>query len=693
MAANYSERVYKISVDGAQAIKSLEKISGSASSIDQKISKFGSSLKSMFAGAAVVGAIQQVTNALTSMTSAAINNMDELSKQSQILGITTEKLSELGYAAKLSGSSQADLIAALPRLAKGLTDAAQGTGEALEGFKALNLDPKGFKGTDDALLKIADKFSQFADGTEKTALAINIFGKSGASLIPLLNEGAAGIEKLREEARRLGVVIGSDAAKAAEEYKDNIDRLKSVSEGLAISLASKTLPALNSFLEKVLEISKEMGKTNWSSFMPNSTILGAGSIQEANENVTRLRNTVVEMQAKIAETGGGIWASKTLEEQLMLLKQNEEVLMRMINQTPIQLGEEFDYRTPSLLSAAPRVSDGAKASKSAFDSWIDSIKKAGEEADLIPRKFEYLSAEMAKLTAAGQEGSSAFKVLSDAYAKLNEETAKGNVGATIELQVQKLKDEATLTAEKIQYLGTAIERAFEQSDVEGAQIMVKMMQDLQGETKKAATDFEKMGEGIADAIDKNANNAVNKFIDNIGTAQMSFTDFATSVVKDISKMIVQLLIMKPIMESIKGLFSGWTSGGEVGWETSFNAQGNAFSGGTGLPQGIYNQPTFFKFAKGGTFGANLGVLGEGAGPEAIIPLRRTASGDLGVQGSPVNINVYNNAGVEVETQTSTSGDGTKQIDVYIEKKVREGISGGAFDRVFRGAYGLSRVGA
>lgn len=696
MAANYSERVYKISVDGASAIKSLEKIAGNASSIDQKMSKFGSTLKSVFAGAAVVGAIQQVTTAFTSMTSAAINNMDELSKQSQILGITTEKLSELGYAAKLSGSSQADLIAALPRLAKGLTDAAQGTGAALEGFRALNLDPKGFKGTDDALLKIADKFSQFADGTEKTALAMNIFGKSGAALIPLLNEGAAGIEKLKLEAKELGVVIGSDAAKAAEEYKDNIDRLKSVSEGLAISLASKTLPALNSFLEKVLDISREVGKVNWSSFMPNSTVLGVGSIEEANQNVTRLRNTVVEMQAKIAANGGGIWASKTLEEQLMLLKQNEEVLNRMIKQTPLQLGEEFGDRTPSLLSAAPKVGDGAKGAKSAWDSWIESLKKSSEEIELIPRKMAYLSAEMKKLSAAGQEGSEKFKVLAEAYKKLNEDLSKGNVGATIELQMQKIKEEATLTAEKIEYLRTAAASAFEAGDIEGWEIFLKMMKDLQGETKKTATDFEKMTDGIANAIDRNANNAVNKFIDNIGEAQASFADFATSVVKDIAKMVVQLLIMKPIIDSIKGFFNGLGGGGEVGWESGFSskafAQGASFSGGTSLAQGIYTQPTLFKFAKGGVFGKN-GLMGE-AGPEAIVPLKRTSSGDLGVQASPVNIVVNNNAsGVEVMAQSSTSSDGAKQIEIFIEKKVREGLANGSFDRIMRGSYGLSRVGA
>jgi hypothetical protein len=74
-------------------------------------------------------------------------------------------------------------------------------------------------------------------------------------------------------------------------------------------------------------------------------------------------------------------------------------------------------------------------------------------------------------------------------------------------------------------------------------------------------------------------------------------------------------------------------------------------------------------------------------------LKRTASGDLGVQASPVNVNVYNNAGVDVETRTSDNADGSRQIDILIERKVRDGIANGSFDRAMRGSYGLARVGA
>ncbi len=113
-----------------------------------------------------------------------------------------------------------------------------------------------------------------------------------------------------------------------------------------------------------------------------------------------------------------------------------------------------------------------------------------------------------------------------------------------------------------------------------------------------------------------------------------------------------------------------------------------------MPHGIYSSPTLFKFATGGAFGGRIGVLGE-AGSEAIRPLKRNKSGDLGVQAAATNVivNVNNNAGSEVSVAESTNSDGTKQIDIYIEKKVKDIFSNGGMDRTMRGSYGLTRVGA
>ena len=85
----------------------------------------------------------------------------------------------------------------------------------------------------------------------------------------------------------------------------------------------------------------------------------------------------------------------------------------------------------------------------------------------------------------------------------------------------------------------------------------------------------------------------------------------------------------------------------------------------------------------------MGVAGE-AGPEAVVPLQRTASGDLGVAAAPVTVNVYNSAGADVTQKVRDNSDGSRAIDIYVERKVQEVMSNGSMDRTMRSSYGLTR---
>jgi uncharacterized phage infection (PIP) family protein YhgE len=110
----------------------------------------------------------------------------------------------------------------------------------------------------------ADVFKNLRDGPEKTALALKVFGKAGAELIPLLNEGRQGLSAYSQELRDLGGEVSSEAAKAADEFNDNIDKLKVAVGGLALSAAQDLLPAL-------IEITKWLGDAAKSSSKAGST--------------------------------------------------------------------------------------------------------------------------------------------------------------------------------------------------------------------------------------------------------------------------------------------------------------------------------------------------------------------------------------------------------------------------------------
>ena len=94
----------------------------------------------------------------------------------------------------------------------------------------------------------------------------------------------------------------------------------------------------------------------------------------------------------------------------------------------------------------------------------------------------------------------------------------------------------------------------------------------------------------------------------------------------------------------------------------FNANGNAFSHGRVLPfaqGGVVSSPTMFPMS-----GNRTGLMGE-KGAEAIMPLKRTPSGQLGVQAQvqQPSINIYNQSGSNIETVQRPDGE----TDIFIRK--------------------------
>ena len=100
------------------------------------------------------------------------------------------------------------------------------------------------KDTRALIAEVADKFAGYADGASKTALAVELFGRTGAELIPILNGGAAGFADMDEQARKLGLTIDEETAKAAEYFNDQLAIVKKQAEGLATQFTVGLMPSL-----------------------------------------------------------------------------------------------------------------------------------------------------------------------------------------------------------------------------------------------------------------------------------------------------------------------------------------------------------------------------------------------------------------------------------------------------------------
>jgi hypothetical protein len=210
-----------------------------------------------FAGAAIAGALAGAAAGMVKLGFDSIKTADEISKAAQSIGIGTEELSRLRYAADISGVSFESLQSNLGRFNRGIFDAANGTGNAGKAFARLGIEVRnaegGIKTQTQLLGELAAKFQSMPDGVEKSALAMQIFGKSGAEMIPFLNQGADGIAKLTDEADKFGVVIDQETGRKAEEFNDNLTRLQGVFSSLATQIMADNLPALVSFTNALVD--------------------------------------------------------------------------------------------------------------------------------------------------------------------------------------------------------------------------------------------------------------------------------------------------------------------------------------------------------------------------------------------------------------------------------------------------------
>jgi hypothetical protein len=214
-------------------------------------------------GTRIAAGASAILSALTGTTAVFSEMGDALAKMSGRTGITVETLSELAYAAELSGTDVATLENSVRRMQKTLVEAAKGSSSASEALGQLNLTVADLQGKspDEQFKLIADRLSQVQSPALRAALAMKIFGKSGAQLLPLMQDGAAGIEALQKEARDLGLTMSTEDAKAAEVLNDTMDRLWKVIKRTTFVIGSALAPTvekLAGFITRAI-----VGVNNW----------------------------------------------------------------------------------------------------------------------------------------------------------------------------------------------------------------------------------------------------------------------------------------------------------------------------------------------------------------------------------------------------------------------------------------------
>ncbi len=181
-----------------------------------------------------------------------LNAIDELGKTAQMIGVPVEALSQLEHAANLSGVSMDGLRTSLTRLGVNMT-------QNERGFASLGIAVRDADGqmrpVIDVMMEISDRLAAMPDGAEKTALAVQLMGRSAGEMIPLMNDGSEAIRQMMQEADQLGLTVSASSAAAAEQFNDNMDRIRAAATGIFRQIAENLSPYLADLSERLVELS------------------------------------------------------------------------------------------------------------------------------------------------------------------------------------------------------------------------------------------------------------------------------------------------------------------------------------------------------------------------------------------------------------------------------------------------------
>jgi len=235
--------------------------------------QFQSGLKSSqsgmqnFAKAAAAGfaaAAAAATGAFMAIQGAA-QRADDAFKASQSFGIPIEQLGRLQFAAEMSGSSLEEIGKAAQRTSRAVNDSMNGMVNAgTRAFDQLGVALTNADGTardvEGILGDVAERFANMPDGAQKTALAIEMFGRTGSNLIPTLNMGRDGLREMGDEAERLGLVFDERTGRASEVFNDNMARLSATMTGLWNQVLVNVIGGFADLTNKIIAATQQGGQ-------------------------------------------------------------------------------------------------------------------------------------------------------------------------------------------------------------------------------------------------------------------------------------------------------------------------------------------------------------------------------------------------------------------------------------------------
>jgi len=244
--------------------KHLDETQAKAKETSASLGSIGKVLQQGLAAAGIAIGLREIIGGFKEMVTSSMEMGVQLGHLSQQTGISVQNLSVLRYASQQTGIGFETLTKGFRKLSTGVYEWEHGSKKAADAFAALNISQRDMKATGGDMYQVmemvADRFQRMPDGINKSAIATELFGRSGTELIPALNQGAGGIEKFRAEAQALGLVLDKDAIEKMEKLHQQTVQLEGALQGLGMKLTATLGPALELIGNKLVKLTEQFAE-------------------------------------------------------------------------------------------------------------------------------------------------------------------------------------------------------------------------------------------------------------------------------------------------------------------------------------------------------------------------------------------------------------------------------------------------
>lgn len=214
-------------------------------------------------GAAISGTAAAVLTPLLALASEFAGFGDTIDKMSARIGVGAESLSALKFAAEQSGGNLKGVERGFAGLSRSIFELGRGSREAVDAFEAIGVTAIDLQGLnpEKQFEKVADGLASIADLSTRGAIAQKIFGRAGRELLPLLANGAKGIQALTAEAKELGLTIDQDGAASAAKLTDAWNRVISTFRGVRLQIGVALADSITSIADRIAVLT--VNAINW----------------------------------------------------------------------------------------------------------------------------------------------------------------------------------------------------------------------------------------------------------------------------------------------------------------------------------------------------------------------------------------------------------------------------------------------